>query len=122
MGSHRSLKQLIDDPSIALHFDSSPPDPKEPEAGYTLPGDTHNIYIHSHPCRVGRWTLAGLLVHELVHITLVLGPGQDERDGPAYGTERLCGLSPLSTSTSVNSSAPTIQPSYAPYPNDLVEP
>ena len=45
--------------------------------------------MHPYPCRLGRWTLAQLLVHELVHITLV--PGQDQ-EGLAYGMEKTCGL------------------------------
>lgn len=127
IGSHRSLQQLVDDPRITVHFDPEPPqNPQEPESGYTLQGDTHNIYVHALPCRMGRWTLAALLVHELVHITLVPGPGQDDINGPAYGMERTCGLWPLSspsTTGSVSASGfPPIEPSTYVAPTTLVEP
>ncbi|SRR6266849_3776050 len=124
IGSGRSLNQLLDDPSITVRFDPTPPpDPKEPENGYTMPGDTHNIWVHPFPCRMGRWTLAALLVHELVHITLVPGPNQDDINGLAYGMERTCGLSPLSTSSTVAAPAlPPIEPSTYIAPPKLVEP
>ena len=122
IGSHRSLSQLVDDPTITIHYDKDPP-PTQGEDGYTLPGDTHNIWIHSFPCRMGRWSLAAILVHELVHITLVPGEGQDDPNGPAYGMERACGLSPLSTSVKVSSPTyPPPEPSHYSPPNTLVEP
>ena len=98
IGSHRSLKQLVADPSITVHFDPAPE--TTDEGGHTLDGDTHNIWITPLACRLGRWTLAATLVHELTHITFVPGAGQDDPNGPAstsaYGMERECGLSPLS--------------------------
>jgi RHS repeat-associated protein len=123
IGSHRSLKQLMDDPNIAIHFD--PTGPTQGEDAYTLPGDTHDIWIHPLPCRMGRWSLAQILVHELVHITLVPGPGQDDPNGPAYGMERTCGLSPLSISMSISVPAPPsapIQTQDSPLPDKLTPP
>ena len=123
IGSHRSLKQLVDDPNIALHFDPNPPDADLHEDAYTNDGDTHNIWIHALPCRMGRWSLASVLVHELVHITLVPGPNQDDPNGPAYGMQKACGLLPLSTEVPVVSPGfPPIETQSAPLPDKLVEP
>ena len=119
IGSHLSLNQLLDDPSITVHYDAGPPQ-VEGEDGYTLPGDTHNIWIHGFACRMGRFSLAAILVHELAHISLVPGPGQEDQ---AYGIERACGLSPLSTVEQVGSAPfPPPEPSSYSAPNKLVEP
>jgi RHS repeat-associated protein len=123
IGSHRSLRQLVDDPNITIHYDPEPPPKGSTEDAYTLQGDTHNIWTHPFPCRMGRWSLAAMLVHELVHITLVPGPGQDDLNGLAYGMERECGLSPLSTIVPVGTQMfPPPEPSHYSPPNILVEP
>jgi RHS repeat-associated protein len=121
IGSHRSLNQLLNDPSITIHYD--PGRPTQGEDAYTLPGDTHNIWIYSFPCRMGRWSLAAILIHELVHITLVPGPGQDDFNGPAYGMEKLAGLLPLRTIDTIGAPAlPPQEPSHYSPPDKLVEP
>jgi len=118
IGSHRSLQQLLGDPSITIHYD---PDPStEGEDAYTKPGNTHDIYFHSDLCRMGRWSLAALLVHELVHITLVPAPeGQEDQ---AYGMEKTCGLGPSTTISVAAPSTPLAEPDLQTTPNPLVEP
>jgi len=78
----RSLQDLLDSPDITIHYNpvNEPPPAYEgpgEEAGYTLEGDTHNIWMNPYSCDMGRWTLAATLVHELTHIALVPGMGQE---------------------------------------------
>lgn len=112
IGTGRSFTDLINDPGITVH--SAPNDdvtstgPNGPEAAYTVGGDTHNIWLRPAACRFGAWTMAQNLVHEMVHITLVPGGGQEDQ---AYGMESTCGLFPLPTTVNVTnpqSEVPTI--------------
>lgn len=51
------------------------------------------------------------------------GPGQDDPNGPAYGMERTCGLSPLSTGIQVNAPAfPPPETQNSQLPNKLTPP
>jgi RHS repeat-associated protein len=82
IGDHRSLQELVEDPRIAVHYDAKQEHSSEGETiEYTKVGDKHNIWIQPLGCRLGRWVLASALVHELTHITLTPGPGQEELAG-----------------------------------------
>ena len=81
-GSGSSLSELVQDPNITIHFNPEPGKAQTgnagvQETGYTLPGDTSDIWLRPITCRWGRWSIAQTLVHELTHITLV--PGGDKR-------------------------------------------
>jgi hypothetical protein len=94
MNGKRTLTQLLDSPDITIHYDpkqgyGDPDQNTGIEVGYTLPGDTHNIWYDPYGCRMGRWTLASTLVHELAHITLVPAPGQEDAARQAQVT---CGF------------------------------
>ena len=126
-GTHRSLNQLLDDSSITVHFDPTAKD----EGGHTIEGDTHNLSIAPVACRMGRWYLAMVLVHELAHINFVPGDRkkQDDPNGPAsssaYGVARACGIWPLPIpGGQANVSAPNmlIEPYHYPVPDKLIQP
>jgi len=96
-GSGRSLSDFLDDPGIKIT--SAPKDIPTKDANgnvtsvvaaYVNPFNTHRIYITPWSCRMGRWTLAADLVHELVHLTKGSLPGDDEQL-PA-DMEILCGV------------------------------
>ena len=124
-GSGRSLSELVQDPNITIHFNPEPGKAQTgnagvEETGYTLPGDTSDIWLRPITCRWGRWSIAQTLVHELTHITLVPGGGQEDE---AEAMEANCGLFPLPTVMSVsatgNSEVPTIPstvPDFIPEP------
>jgi RHS repeat-associated protein len=82
IGNHRSLKELVDDSAITIHYKSEEGRGDERlQKAYTNPGDKKNIYIRPYGCRLGAWALASVLVHELTHITLSPGEGQEDRAG-----------------------------------------
>ena len=122
IGTHRSFSDLINDPGITIH--SAPNDdvtqtgPNGQEGAYTLPGNTHNIWLRPVTCRFGAWKIAQNLVHEMVHITLVPADNQEWGPSGAYEMETTCGLRPLAESVNVAApvqiEVPTI-PSELPY-------
>jgi len=97
IGSGRSLSDLLDDPNIKI---VSVPHDKylrdangniiSAQASYVFPYDTSHIFIRPWSCRMGRWTLAADLVHELVHLTKGSLPGDDEQ--LPEDMEILCGV------------------------------
>jgi hypothetical protein len=96
-GSGRSLSDFLDDPSIKISYapkDIPIKDPKGKTIGIVAANvnafNTHQIFIRPWSCRMGRWTLAADLVHELVHLTKGSLPGDDEQL-PA-DMEILCGV------------------------------
>jgi RHS repeat-associated protein len=101
IGSHVPLSQLLQNPRIIIHYDPEPMTTSsgDVEGGYTLGGNTNDIWIRPYGCNMGAWQIAQTLVHELTHITLV--PKPDVQEDEARGMERVCGLSPLSYSTTV---------------------
>jgi hypothetical protein len=59
----RSLQDLLDSQDITIHYNPVQQPPPEyegtgMEGGYTLQGDTHNIWMDPHACHMGRWQLA----------------------------------------------------------------
>ena len=95
-GSGRSLSDFLDDPGIKITSVPNDIPIKDANgkvtggvAAYVNPFNTHQIYITPWSCRMGRWTLAADLVHELVHLTKGSLPGDDEQL-PA-DMEILCG-------------------------------
>lgn len=100
IGSHRTLTDFLADPSITVHSEEhdARTSSGEHEGGYTLPNDIHNLWIRPLDCRLGRWAIARTIVHELTHITLVPGPGQED----AAGTMEIqCGILPQYLPTSI---------------------
>jgi len=99
----RSLQNLLDSPDITIHYNpvnEPAPDYEGPgqEAGYTLPGNTHDIWMNPYACDMGRWTLAATLVHELTHIALVPGMGQE---GTADLAKMNCGFPETALPTTI---------------------
>jgi RHS repeat-associated protein len=94
-GGSRTLKELLAASDITIHYD---PDQSYNDLGiaYTNQGDIHNIYYYPLGCRMGRWTMASYLAHELMHITLVPGPGQEDA---AYTAQLVCGFQLFATET-----------------------
>ena len=91
IGSRRSLKELVDDPRITIHYSREEGTGEEAtQVAYTNPGDTENITIRPFGCRMGRWALAMKLVHELTHITLV--PQRLVQEDAAQTMEINCGF------------------------------
>jgi RHS repeat-associated protein len=94
-GSGRSLSSFLDDPSIKISYAPDFPPTKDAHGNISIttanvnPFNTHQIVIRAYSCRMGRWTLAADLVHELVHISKGSLPGDDEQL-PA-DMEILCG-------------------------------
>jgi RHS repeat-associated protein len=93
-GGNQTLQQLLDTPDITIHYDPVQNNTADPEeggigVGYTIAGDTSNIWLYPYACREGRWTIASNLAHELMHITLTPGPGQEDAARQAQVT---CGF------------------------------
>jgi hypothetical protein len=90
----------VQDPRIAIHSEQndSGTSSGDVEGGYTLPGNTTDIWIRPVTCRFGRWMIARTLVHELTHITLIPGAGQE---GEAGSMENECGFPPMVLPTSI---------------------
>jgi RHS repeat-associated protein len=84
--SGRSLSDFLDDPSIKISYASKDMpivDAHGKRTGWVAsnvnPFNTHEIVIRPISCRMGRWTLAADLVHELVHLTKGSLPRDDEQ-------------------------------------------
>jgi len=122
IGTGRSFTDLINDPGITMH--SAPNDdvtatgPNGQEGAYTLPGDTHDIWLRPVTCRFGAWMIAQNLVHEMVHITLVPGDNQEDQ---AYGMEATCGLWPLPTTVGVSTPQTQVPTTTSDLPNQIPE-
>jgi RHS repeat-associated protein len=122
IGTGRSFTDLINDPGITVH--SAPNDdvtatgPNGQEGAYTIPGDTHDIWLRPVTCRFGAWMIAQNLVHEMVHITLVPGDNQEDQ---AYGMEATCGLWPLRTTVGVSTPQTEVPTITSDVPNQIPE-
>lgn len=81
----RTFDQVFDDPSIFISFD-----PDGPDSGATDSVGGKEITIGIREFRVGRWSVAATLVHELAHTN-----GADAVSADAENTLRCCGLSGL---------------------------
>jgi hypothetical protein len=70
---------------IWINFD---PSTRHGDWGWTIPSSHPNdIVITAYTCRMGRWSLAGTIVHELAHLN-----GADGHSHAAEETLRGCGL------------------------------
>jgi hypothetical protein len=80
----QTFDDVLDDPNIAISFD---PQKTQGTFGATLGND---ITITDFSIRIGRWTVAATLVHELAHVNGA--PGNNHQ---AEATLLCCGLSAL---------------------------
>ncbi|MGB8472831.1 MAG: RHS repeat-associated core domain-containing protein [Candidatus Acidiferrum sp.] len=84
-GSGLSLSNFLDDPGIKISYAPDLPPTRDRNGNISVvaanvnPFNTHQIVIRAYSCRMGRWTLAADLVHELVHISKGSLPGDDEQ-------------------------------------------
>src|SRR5712692_10571102 len=84
IGDRKTLQQLLDEPGRTIHSDNvDARNNGAQEKAYTLPGDKLNIYIRPYTCRMGRWSLASAIVHELTHITLTPRADDPVQEGAA---------------------------------------
>ncbi|MBZ5723347.1 MAG: RHS repeat-associated core domain-containing protein, partial [Acidobacteriia bacterium] len=104
IGTHRSVADLAQDPRITIHSEQNDAATSsgDVEGGYTVPGDTTDIWLRPVTCRFGRWALARALVHELTHLTLGPGPGQEDQAGTM---EMECGFPPMLLPSSITVTA-----------------
>jgi hypothetical protein len=79
----RTFTQVLDDASVFVSFD-----PAGPNSGRTDAVGGKEITIGAREFRVGRWSVAATLVHELAHVN-----GADAVGADAENTLRSCGFS-----------------------------
>jgi hypothetical protein len=82
----RTFDQVFDDATIFISFD-----PSGPNSGVTNAVGGKDITIGASEFRVGRWTVAATLVHELAHTNGAAGGASPD----AENTLKCCGLSGL---------------------------
>jgi hypothetical protein len=81
----RSFQEVFDDASVFISFD-----PSGPNSGVTNQVGGKDITVGAGEFKVGRWSVAATLVHEMAHVN---GAGTDSLD--AENTLKCCGLGGL---------------------------
>jgi hypothetical protein len=84
----RTFDDILDDPTVFICYD-----PSERFRGNTLGND---ITINEYSIRVGKWMVAGTLVHEFAHIN-----GASVTDHKAEGSLACCGFAAIEDPTCV---------------------
>lgn len=81
-----TFRALFDDPNIWVNYD---PSNREGDWGWTMPRSHPNDLVLTRYClRMGRWSAAGTIIHELAHLNGA--PGGESH--AAEETLRFCGL------------------------------
>jgi hypothetical protein len=82
----KSFSDLFDDPNIWVNYD---PSNKQGDWGWTMP-DSHpkDVVISQFTLRMGRWSTAGTIIHELAHLNGAAGGNSHA----AEETLKHCGL------------------------------
>ena len=98
----RSFDDVLNDTRVFISFD---PSTTHGDFGATIGND---ITITDYSIRIGRWTVAATLVHELAHVNGA--PGTDHQ---AEGTLLCCGLSSLQNSSIIGGRSATSEIRFA---------
>ncbi len=81
----KSFTELFDDPNNWVNYD---PSNKQGDWGWTMPGTFPKDLVVTQFClRMGRWSTAGTIVHEMAHLN-----GADGASHAAENTLRFCQL------------------------------
>lgn len=87
----RTFDDILDDPNVVISFD---PKNNGSDYGATDQVGGHDITITEFSIRMGRWTVAATLVHEMAHVN-----GAPVDTHQAEGTLLCCGFSALHDAT-----------------------
>jgi hypothetical protein len=81
----RTFQQLFDDVTSFVNYD---PSNRQGDWGWTIPGTyPKDVVISQFTIRMGRWSIAGTIVHELAHLN-----GADGHSHAAEETLKYCDL------------------------------